>query len=386
MRKSWLVVIILLAVLGAVTAGASLKLYWQLQTIGIDQPSFCNLSPTMNCEIVQASSYATILGMPISGLGMCLYILLALLALAVFIIPTLAPATAAFAWWLCLGSVVYSAFLAYVSSAVLRVWCPTCLVMYGINLILWFAWWTGGKVRLNRLLRIPHFWRYAVTTLVVMGVGAIFLTAHAKSLRHVTAQQIKDAVYAFEKGSLYTLPSNFEQRPVWGNPNAKVTIMEFSDLECPFCKIAALNIIPNLQEYHDKVRVVFLNYPLDQSCNKNVQFAMHQNACLGAMAIMCAFKQGQFWEYSEDVFRNQRQIALPLLTKLAEKHGLDMAQFNACVAEQQTLPLIQNDIEAGKQAAINGTPAIFVNGKSLRAWRIPEVLRAVIDAELAKVQ
>lgn len=387
MRKSWLAFIILVALVGAVTAGVSLKLYYQVQSVGFDQPSFCNLSPTMNCEVVQASGYAVIAGLPVSGLGLCFYAFILIMALAAWVVPSTAHTVANFGWLLGAGAFLYSAFLAYISATVLRVWCPTCIVMYAVNFLLWVGWWVGGRVHPRRLLQhLGGIWKWAAAFTVIIGIGAVFMLSQARSTQHATPAQLKDALYGFQRGSVYTMPSDWSGHPVWGNPDAKVTIVEFSDFECPFCRFAALNFMPTLIDFRNDVRLVFVNFPLDQSCNATLQFPMHQHACEAAVAVMCALQQKKFWEYSEDVFRDQRRLSREMLLKLATRHKLDEAAFTRCLDNQETLPMIQRDIGVAQAAQVHGTPAIFVNGRQLQHWRVPEVVRGVIKEELAKTK
>lgn len=385
MRKGWLVFIIFVAIMGCVVAGYSLKLYYQVQSVGFDQPSFCNFGPSMNCEVVQASSYAAIAGIPVSGLGICFYFFAVVMALSAWIVPTSSRGIANFGWVLGFGSLAYSAMLAYVSANILRVWCPTCIVMYGVNFLLWMAWWVGGNVHPMRV--IHHFsalWKWAVALAVVTGIASVFMLSRGQAMQHATPAQIKDAIYAYEKGSTYTLPEEWADHPVWGNPEAKVTIVEFSDYECPFCRVAALNFIPTLIDFRNDVRLIFVNYPLDQSCNKNVAFKMHEHSCQAAVGAMCAYKQNKFWDFSEDVFRDQRRLSSEMMIKLAEKHHLDVPEFTQCLDSQGSLPLVQRDIDIGQMAQIHGTPSVFVNGRLLPTWRVPEVVRAVLKSELAK--
>jgi protein-disulfide isomerase/uncharacterized membrane protein len=387
MRKSWLLLIILLAIAGMLVSGYSLKLYYQVQSVGFDQPSFCNFSPTMNCEVVQASAYASLAGLPVSGLGLCFYIFIFIMALAAWIVPTAAHSIANFGWLMGLGTFLYSAFLAYVSATILRVWCPTCIVMYAVNFLVWMAWWWGGHVHPARVLsHLSTLWKWSLGFVVVVGVGAVFMLSKSQAMQRVTPAQLKDALYAFQRGSVYTLPTDWTNHPMWGNPNAKITIVEFSDFECPFCRVAALNFLPTLIDYQDKVRLVFVNYPLDQSCNKNVQMPMHQHACQAAVGAMCAYSQGQFWGFSEELFRNQRRISREVMLQLAEKHRLDLPKFTQCLDAQESLPMVTRDIDIGEAAQVRATPSIFVNGRQLQNWRSPQVVREVLDAELAKVK
>jgi protein-disulfide isomerase len=162
--------------------------------------------------------------------------------------------------------------------------------------------------------------------------------------------------------------------PAKGPDSAPVTIVEFSDFQCPFCA----RLIPTLEQvkakYGDKVRVVFRQFPL----------AMHAQAQKAAEASLCANEQGKFWEMHDAMFKNQQQLAVENLKAKAAELGLKAETFNSCLDSGKYVQQIQQDMEAGTAAGVNGTPALFVNGRFINGAVPLEQITEVVDDELRR--
>lgn len=158
-----------------------------------------------------------------------------------------------------------------------------------------------------------------------------------------------------------------------GNANAPVTIIEFSDYECPFCKRAVATVNQVLSTYGDKVRFVYRDYPLP----------FHPHARPAAEAARCAQDQGKFWEYHDKVFASE-DLSNERLKSLAGEVGLDQAKFDACLASEPFAAAIDKDAADGGEAGVNGTPAFFINGRMLSGAQPFEKFKEVIDDELSR--
>jgi protein-disulfide isomerase len=162
--------------------------------------------------------------------------------------------------------------------------------------------------------------------------------------------------------------------PVKGPKNAPITIVEFSDFECPFCG----RVVPTLKElekqYQGKVRVAFKHQPLP----------MHPNAKLAAVASMAAHEQGKFWEYHDLLFANQRQLDRASLEKYAQDLKLDMKKFRSALDSNKFDAHITSDSNEGMRVGANGTPTFFINGRQVVGAQPLESFKAVIDDELKK--
>jgi protein-disulfide isomerase len=160
--------------------------------------------------------------------------------------------------------------------------------------------------------------------------------------------------------------------PSRGPSNAPVTVVEFSDFQCPYCGRARDTIEQMMQEYAGKVRLVFREFPLD----------FHKNAKKAAEAALCANDQGKFWEYHDLLFKNQQKLEVPQLKEHASATGLDSAKFTGCLDSGQHTKDVEADMAAGQKLGVPGTPTVFVNGILLSSASMDEFKR-VIDEELS---
>ena len=141
---------------------------------------------------------------------------------------------------------------------------------------------------------------------------------------------------------------------VYGKPIAKVTIVEFSDFQCPFCARYANDTFPQLErEYIDtgRVRYVFRDFPIE---------AAHPQAFKAHEAVHCAAEQGKHREMHKKIFANQRAMSINDLAAHAAALGLDKARFDKCLADGKQSPKVRSDMSAGEQAGVRGTPTFFV--------------------------
>lgn len=160
--------------------------------------------------------------------------------------------------------------------------------------------------------------------------------------------------------------------PVRGAAGAPVTIVEFSDFECPFCRRAEATVRQVLDRYPQQVRLVYRHFPL----------AMHPEARPAAEAAACAGDQGKFWEFHDKLLSGPLDAAAR--ERYAGEIGLDVGKYKACVAQRQFKDAVAADEKAGEQAGVSGTPAFFVNGVPLSGARPLEAFVKVIDGELAR--
>ena len=161
-------------------------------------------------------------------------------------------------------------------------------------------------------------------------------------------------------------------RPERGPKNASVTIIEFSDYQCPFCQKAEDVVDQVMKTYADKVRLVYRDYPL----------SFHPNARPASEAAACANAQGKFWEYHAKLFHGDGLEPEKLKT-YADQVGLDRKKFDDCLEKKPFKAEIDKDVKDGEKAGVNGTPAFFINGRMLSGAQPFEKFKEVIDDELA---
>jgi protein-disulfide isomerase len=163
--------------------------------------------------------------------------------------------------------------------------------------------------------------------------------------------------------------------PSYGNQKAPVTIVEFSDFQCPYC-LRAMPTLKRLQQtYGDRLRVVWKDFPLTR---------IHPQAAKAAEAAHCAEEQGKFWPYHDRLFANQSALMVDDLKKYAQDSGLDAARFTMCLDSSKYASRVREGLDAGTALGVSSTPTLFVNGRVMPGAYPYEELAAVIDEELQR--
>ena len=163
--------------------------------------------------------------------------------------------------------------------------------------------------------------------------------------------------------------------PSLGSSSAPVTLVEFSDFQCPFCQRVAPTLKQVKDTYGDKVRVVWKDFPLTQ---------IHPQAFKAGEAAHCAADQGKFWEYHDRLFANQQALQPNDLKKYAADMGLDASAFATCLDSSKYGERVRDGVAEGSRLGVNSTPTIYINGRVLSGAQPYEVIASVIDEELSK--
>jgi protein-disulfide isomerase/uncharacterized membrane protein len=364
-------------------------------------PSFCNISERINCEAVNASEWSTVFGIPIASYGIFFYLTLAVLLLVASVSTVISSQTAG-AVVLVGGAVasILSVALFALSEFVIGALCLLCLGLYVINfLLLGLTWrcafrgalWSGIGEGIRALLAYPKIVvcggagsllaRVSFAALAVLGALCVYLpeatyevVAGIQEARE--AEQIRDPVSAWRAEPQILIESkvggafgDYAQ----GDPSAPIQIVEFADFECPGCRHMYTALHSVLSRYEGKYYFVFRNYPLDQACNPGIKSEFHQYACVAAMFTRCAGEQGKFWEALDLVFTDPllageepvAKVRDALVTRAAESLSLDRDGVVECLTSGRYLSKIQSDIAAGNAAGLEGTPALWINGKAV---------------------
>ena len=161
--------------------------------------------------------------------------------------------------------------------------------------------------------------------------------------------------------------------PVKGPADAKITIVEFSDFECPFCSRGANTIEEVLKAYPEDVKVAFKNLPL----------AFHKNAKPAAIAALAAGRQGKFWEFHDVLFKNQRGLNEELYLNTAKELGLDIEKFKKDLTDKEIIASIEEDEKLARKLGISGTPGFSVNGVLVKGAYPFDHFKGLIDKMLA---
>ncbi len=162
--------------------------------------------------------------------------------------------------------------------------------------------------------------------------------------------------------------------PTRGNENAAVTIVEWSDFQCPFCNRVVPTLVKIRAEYGERVRFVFKHLPL----------SIHPQAAGAHAAAEAAHRQGKFWEMHDRIFENQRDLAVETFEGYASKMGLDMDQFRRDVKAEDIAKRIRDDLDQAQKLGVTGTPSFFINGKFLSGAQPFASFKRQIDEALEK--
>ena len=162
--------------------------------------------------------------------------------------------------------------------------------------------------------------------------------------------------------------------PYMGPSDAPVTIVEFSDFECPYCSKFANTIKKVANDYSDSVKLVFRQFPLTR---------IHKNAQKAAEAALCAADQGKFWEMHDLLFDDQKALKVEDLKEKAASLGLQTEEFTECLDTSKHAETVRKDLYDGVRAGVSGTPAMFINGRPLSGQVPYESLAKIVEEELA---
>jgi protein-disulfide isomerase len=149
-----------------------------------------------------------------------------------------------------------------------------------------------------------------------------------------------------------------------GPADAPITIVEFSDFQCPHCA-EAYPVLRRLIHGRPDVRLIFRHFPLDPACNNMMPAPGHPDACLAAEAAECAGRQQRFWEYHDMLFEHHETLDRDSLFRYARELGLDIPTFRTCLDDPETRARVVDDVDAGNRAGIMQTPTLFINGRTV---------------------
>jgi len=239
-----------------------------------------------------------------------------------------------------------------------------------------------------------------IAMIAIVAVAAFFAGSYFSNLNSdtVTQSDLDSAIAKLESkiASIQSpsgLPSqpikiSADNDPVRGNPDAPITIIEFSDFQCPFCARFHVQTLPSiLEEYIDtgKVNLVYRDFPIQ---------SIHPNALPAAVAAECANEQGKYWQYHDTLFERQNTWSkldtgsvISTFSQYAADVGLEQQQFDSCLGSGKYLQEVQQDLNDGRTYDITGTPGFFIGNENIGFVKIDgaqpfESFKRVIDSQL----
>ena len=226
-------------------------------------------------------------------------------------------------------------------------------------------------------------WIYLLPVAFALGMAlsyAIFVlplreqVSQLRSELSIAQAQVADqaAVDVPENVQRYTVP--IDDDPIYGPENAPITIIEFSDYECPYCRKWHAETWPLIKEnYGDQVRLVYRDFPL---------YGLHANAAPAAEAANCANDQDSYWEFNDALFATELGLGRPTYEAVATELGLNLTDFNACLDDRRYQAEVEADYQYASELGVSSTPTFFINGLALVGAQPYEVFAQVIEMEL----
>lgn len=362
---------IILAILGLGISVYALQHHIDLKQSGATD-AFCNVNETLSCDSIANSAYSEDpWGNPLGLYGIGYFLGLILLLVASMAkeeyrrdtLPTYAAMTG-------LGIVV-SIGLFLISHFKVGAFCLTCIGVYSVTLI-------QGLVTFFLRQEVPNNWNFKslynggfYMLLALLGSMGVFQILEPMPTNNFTPDLPQTSEEARELIKKMKIPQIKVDKSAYsglgedyrkGGDEAKVVIVEFADFQCPACASASQTLKQLGQEFGDQILIVFKNYPLDGSCNRNMGGSAHRHACQAAITARCAGQFGKFWEMHDKIFAEQKKIDGERLKLWALDMGITQEQYSECLNSPDILGKIKGDIEQASQLQIQGTPAIFING------------------------
>jgi protein-disulfide isomerase len=337
----------------------------------------------MNCDAVAASPYASLFaGLPLSSFAAGWFLALFVVALTARNVFWRRESLRAALVLTGVGTLLSIAYFG-IMAGVLHTYCLFCLVTDAINILALLIVLSLKPEGFSEHKPEAEKWKsFAGLTAASVLIAVLGLrTLDASTLTSDQATQMADATLNSPVLSVNAGP----EFPSLGPANAPITIVEFSDFQCPFCRIGAFTVNSVVEHYPQQVRVVFRNYPLDSACNRKLERSMHPYACEAAKTAVCAHQQGKFEPVYQTLFENQATFAPGRVSQLAKEAGVDPARLTGCIAASETSVAVSRDIEEGINLGVQSTPTFFINGRRIEGVMPPEVWNRIID-QLLKQQ
>lgn len=338
---------LLLMVLSLVGLFDSIYLLWEYTS-----PAHPMVCMGGGCDAVRASAYSHLGGLPVPIFGVLMYGFLVLLLFLFPLLPTPGARLVQYGVLLVSGvAFLFSVYLTGIEAFVLHSWCVWCVLsalLVTAIFLLSIADRRRPATPLEPAQALSAVQRNFALILFafVLGVPAfITLTSHGSipPPKPLSNQAVK--TYLIRPDTHF-----------YGDPNAKVTIVEFGDFKCPACRQAEETAKKIRENFGDRVRFAFRQYPLVN---------VHAESEKAAEAAECAGQQGKFWQAVDMLYDHQEDLSLPAINRYAGEMGLDSQKFVACLQKGEMAARVNQDLTDGRALGVHATPTFFLDGQSM---------------------
>jgi len=400
-QRKHLIVILILAAIGLAASAYLTYLHQQIFSGQMTDFSFCGISRTISCEAVSASPYSEWFGAPIAWYGVLGYLLwLSLASLGLYRPETHADPASGLIFITAAGGFLIDLYLAYMMTFKIHSLCLLCLLTYVLNLAILIITFRVSQNPVATTLRNSIATAFPFTAKTSYGFSLLFVfiavigLAGGNELRKTTENALAnfdEAGFIHYQTSAPRHNVDITSDPYLGAKDADLTIVEFSDFQCPYCKKAHFILQTILPAYFGSVKFIFKNLPLSSSCNPQLQVDMHPAACKLARLGEAAFQQGKFWPMHDLIFAHQAEFeekipASANLMRLSRQAGMDIERLAKDIDSARTRLAVQSDIRAASGLGISGTPVFLFNGLLLHGIPQPGILQRIIEIELQRAR
>ena len=393
-----------LGALGVAAFAAAYLLYaFVAKHLDSDFVSVCSFSATFDCDKLNLSNWGKIPqrpdGIPITIFALGFYGAMAYLAAIASKGGARGQGALKMLFGGSLAAVGFGVLLLWVMVFQEGVYCPFCLAMdAGAVCVLVLSWLALRKSTGAPADVLPPLTQAVVVGLILFVVPygwyssktADFVGASIEAAdESFDSDQAAPAAAATGEKAYKIDDKNFYV-PVGPNDaslgpeDAKVTVVEFADFQCGYCKKLFYSLTPLKKKFADEVRFVFKHFPMNKKCNDTIKNDRHRYACDASVAAECARRQGRFWEMHDLLFKNQHKLKPKDLQYYAEQVGLDMAQYGQCLRDPSAVQRIKDDVAMAADIEITGTPRTYINGRYFRGALPQQTLEHVILQELGR--
>lgn len=358
----------------------------------------------INCDKVESSQYSKVLNIPLTSWGLFYFFLTAFFSFALAIGNTFYANYLFLFFWITVVASAGDVVLLFIMIFLIKSICPFCIITYTLN-------WSVLIILIKSLTNINQspfdivknikesfsgFQRNeAVNNIIIclffvlfsafmaLGIDSYLVNQKEQFLKQKQESIINDTIKEFQNEDHvnFRVPDN----SIIGNPDASVTIIEFSDFLCHHCKNASAILLSIVHENSDKVKINFVNFPLDINCNSSMNQQLHEGSCELAKGAICAAEQGKFQKYSETVYElNLTDVGPQQMKQIINYAGLNKSQFDACMIQTKTEAALIKQIETAKKFDINKVPVIFINGKRYRRKIDKRIIEKIIENEIRR--
>lgn len=365
-KDIWYWAIIIASILGVIVSTYLTYVHFQVHADDTAYASLCNINADFNCDTVAASEWSLLFGVPVSIWGILFYLFYALFAVFKLITKKLPNLSVYFSWAGFFG-IVFSLFLAYISKAVLDTWCLFCMASWSLTLLLFiFSLFCLSLPFIKHVLvfKYDFVWFFSRPSRIIITV--ITLAIFCSGVGYLWNKELKRLEIIRQNAPRFKelkTPIKLKGHH-YGSDNPLLTIIEFSDYQCPHCSVLYKELKKISNEFKQEIKVIHKDYPMDNQCNPALKKPFHKFACKAAMFVRCAEKQDQYWQASDLVFENQKRLKDPeIFDEMTDQLKLDKIALDFCLNDPEVKHSLFLEIKEGLRHKFRGTPIIIFDGK-----------------------